>query len=235
MKQIFIIFAVFTIVLGAANAFASEPIMISISSNLDKVIFDGRWTFVEEWKSSSQDVIRYDDGTEIQLRSAFQGEYIYIFLDVVSDTIIDKGADNALICFDGNNDKTQIPGSDDYCFFTSLDRKYSFSYNGGGLIGLNGFFKKIPNPDGFIGIGNISDENDRYSKIPHPSYEFRIPIDTLGRSDNYGFYMSVYEADSGIIYTWPNEVFQSRIFTVPSPSEWGDIVSPDKSMAKNRI
>ncbi len=233
-KEIWLIIIFSIIIMSSGSAFASEPVLISISSHLHKVIFDGKWTFETEWKASSLDTIHYDDGSKIQLRTAHQDGYIYVFLDLVSDTIIDKGADNALICFDRNNDKTHIPGTDDYCFFTSLDRKNSFSYQGGGLIGLNGHFQKIPNPEGYVAKGSVSDENDRYSKIPHVSYEFRIPIDVLGRSDNYGFYISVYEANSNMIYSWPTEVHQSRIFTIPSPSVWGDIISPDKSMAKSQ-
>ena len=229
-NEVWIIVIFSIIIFGSGNAFASEPILITISSHLHKVIFDGKWTSEPEWKASSLDTVYYDDGTKIQLRTAFQDGYIYVFLDLVSDTVIEKGADNALICFDGKNDKTKIPGIDDYCFFTSLSRKISFAYQGNGIIGLNGHFQKIPNPDGYIAIGSVSDENDRYSKIPHTSYEFRIPIDVLGRSDNYGFYMSVYEANSNMIYSWPTEVQQTRIFTIPSPSVWGDIVSPDKSM-----
>ena len=230
--SIIIIFSI--IIFSTGNAFASEPILITISSHLNKVIFDGKWTSELEWKASSLDTLSYDDNSEIQLRTAFQDEYIYVFLDVISDTIIDKGADNALICFDGKNDKTRIPSFDDYCFSTSLSRKISFAYQGGGILGLNGHFQKIPNPENYIAIGNVSDENDRYSKIPHVSYEFRIPIDILERSDNYGFYIAVFEANSNVIYSWPTEVHQSRIFTIPSPSVWGDIISPDKSMAKSQ-
>ena len=230
--SVIIIFSI--IIFSTGNAFASEPILITISSQLHKVIFDGKWTSELEWKASSLDTLSYDDNSEIQLRTAFQDGYIYVFLDVISDTIIDKGADNALICFDGKNDKTRIPSFDDYCFSTSLSRKISFAYQGGGILGLNGHFQKIPNPENYIAIGNVSDENDRYSKIPHVSYEFRIPIDILERSDNYGFYIAVFEANSNVIYSWPTKVHQSRIFTIPSPSVWGDIISPDKSMAKSQ-
>ena len=234
MRKTLVILISFIIIFSSGNAFASEPILITISSHLHKVIFDGKWTSEPEWKASSLDTVYYEDGSKIQLRTAHQDGYVYVFLDVVSDTIIDKGADNALICFDGKNDKTKIPGIDDYCFFTSLTRKISFAYQGNGIIGLNGHFQKIPNPDGYIAIGSVSDENDRYSKIPHVGYEFRIPIDVLGRSDDYGFYISVYEAHSNMIYSWPTEVQQSRIFTIPSPSVWGDIVSPDKSMGTSQ-
>lgn len=230
-----LVIGIFSIIIfGSANAFASEPIMITISSHLHEVVFDGKWTTEPEWKASSLDTVYYDDGSKIQLRTAHQDGYIYVFLDAVSDTVLDKGADNALICFDGKNDKSKIPGIDDYCFSTSLSRKSSFAYQGNGIIGLNGYFQKIPNPDGYIAIGNVSDENDRYNKIPHSSYEFRIPIEVLGRSDSYGFYWSVYEANSNVIYSWPTEVYQSRIFTIPSPSEWGDVISPDKSMVKEQ-
>jgi len=233
-NQVWIIVIFSIIIFGFGNAFASEPILITISSHLHKVIFDGKWTSEPEWKASSLDTVYYEDGSKIQLRTAHQDGYVYVFLDVVSDTIIDKGADNALICFDGKNDKSKIPGIDDYCFSTSLSRKISFAYQGGGILGFNGHFQKIPNPKGYVAIGNVSDENDRYSKIPHVSYEFRIPIDVLGRSDNYGFYIAVFEANSNVIYSWPTEVHQSRIFTIPSPSVWGDIISPDKSMAKSQ-
>ena len=232
MRKTLVILISFIIIFSTGNAFASEPILITISSHLHKVIFDGKWTSEPEWKASSQDTLYYDDNSVIQLRTAFQDGYIYVFLDVISDTIIDKGADNALICFDGKNDKTRIPSFDDYCFSTSLSRKISFAYQGGGILGLNGHFQKIPNPEDYIAIGNVSDENDRYSKIPHVSYEFRIPIDVLGRSDNYGFYISVFEANSNVIYSWPTEVQQNRIFTIPSPSVWGEIISPDKSMGR---
>jgi len=228
----FIITLLLTISLFSVNAYAIEPILITISSDLDEIVFDGKWTHSNEWKRSSADTLKFDDGTKIHMRTAHQDEFVYVFLDLVSDTIIDKGADNALICFDGKNDKTNIPDIDDYCFSTSLSRKISFAYQGGGLIGLNGNFQKISNPEGYVAIGSVSDNHDHYNKIPHVSYEFRIPIDVLGRSDNYGFYVSVYEANSGIIYSWPTEVQQNRIFTIPSPSVWGEIISPDKSMGK---
>ncbi len=228
----YLIISLFVSSLVIGNIYASEPILITISSDLDKIIFDGKWTHTTEWKPTSENTLRYDDGTQIHLRTAHQDGFVYVFLDLATDMVIDKGADNALICFDGKNDKTDIPGIDDYCFSTSLSRKISFTYQGDGIIGLNGHFQKISNPVGYVAIGNVSDKHDRYNIIPHVSYEFRIPIDVLGRSHNYGFYMAVFEANSGIIYSWPTEVQQNRIFTIPSPSEWGEITSPDKSMGK---
>ncbi len=75
----------------------------------------------------------------------------------------------------------------------------------------------------------MSDKEDRYSKIPHTSYEFKIPTELVGRSSNYGFYAGVYDADSGLIYSWPESI-RLDTFEIPSPSKWGDLVSPDKSL-----
>ena len=76
----------------------------------------------------------------------------------------------------------------------------------------------------------MSDDNNRYSKVPHTSYEFKIPIDLIQRSDNYGFYLSVYDADSHVFFTWPYEASKENLLKIPSPNTWGDIVSPDKSL-----
>lgn len=70
---------------------------------MNKVIFDGIWSHKTEWKRSRLDSL--DDGTRI-LRIAHQDNFIYIFVDVLSDTILDKGADRTTICFDINNDKS---------------------------------------------------------------------------------------------------------------------------------
>lgn len=229
MEKYFIII-IFVISISTVNAFAIEPIMITISNDLDKVVFDGKWSHTTEWKHSSLNTINYDDGTTIQLRTAHQDNFIYVFVDAVSDTYLDKGADRAMFCFDGNNDKTALPNTDDYCFIATVDRKQAFVYQGGSPLGFNDNFKKISNHEDFIGIGSISDVNDRYSVIPHSSYEFRIPTDLVGRSSIYGFYLAVYDAHSNKVYSWPSDIFVDKPFQIPSPSIWGELVSPDKSL-----
>lgn len=218
------------ILIPSANSYASEPIMITISDKMNDVIFDGRWTNKGEWKNSSLDTLSYSDNTAIQLRTAHQRNFIYIFVDVVSDTHLNKGSDRVLVCFDTKNDKTSKSGSDDYCFMSVLGRNTPMTFQGGSPFALNGYFKKIPNPEGLIGIGAVSDENDRYSKIPHPSYEFRIPTDFIGRSNNFGFYVGVFDSQSNKVYSWPQEIFVDRPFQIPSPSTWGELVSLDNSL-----
>lgn len=220
--------AVFVIIFGT-NVVYADSIMITQSDVMNKVIFDGKWTYLYEWKRTSLTDLTYDNNTKIELRTAHQGNFIYVFVDNLSDTSIDKGSDSATICFDTKNDKSLKPNSDDYCFISVLDGN-SFVLQGGSPLGISSNFKKIDNPPGFIGISNVSDANDRYTDVPHTSYEFRIPTDLVGRSDMYGFYVGVYDFHSNKIYSWPQNVIVNSILRIPNPSEWGDLISPDKSL-----
>ena len=220
---------------GTQIVTATEPMMITLSGNMDKVIFDGKWTYTQEWKESSLNTLSYTDGTLIQLRTAHQNNFIYVLVDAVSMTHFNSGSDTAMVCFDKNNNKNVIPNANDYCFIAVLEGKSSFVLEGNSMLGINGNFKKIPNPEGFIGIGGISDENDRYSDVPHASYEFRIPTDLVGRSDSYGFYLTVYDAHDNKFYSWPQYSDPTNVFDIPSPHMWGNVISPDKSLPEFQL
>ena len=231
-KIIFVILIIsITLLFPLRNTFASltEPILITSSSSMDQVIFDGKWT-ASEWKPSSFNNFLYDDGTRIILRSAHQDSFMYFFVDAPNDFTLNKGMDKATICIDGENNKNKIPDDNDFCFSATLGNKQGVVFQGGSINGITGNFEKISNPENFIGISSISDENDRYSKIPHPSYEFKIPIELLERSDNYGFYVSVYDANLDKFYSWPINSTRENSSDIPPPSKWGDIISPDKSL-----
>lgn len=89
--------------------------------------------------------------------------------------------------------------------------------------------RQIQNHENFVGASTMSDNNDRYSKSPHPSYEFKIPIELFERSDNYGFHFLVFDASSNKKFSWPeNSTLENDDF--PKPSTWSDIISPDKSL-----
>ena len=194
----FIFFALLISLLHVSfdKTYAEEAILISISSNLDKLTFDGKWTNSDEWKQSSYNRLHYDDGAEIHLRTAHQDDFVYIQINFASDMIIDKYADSAIVCFDTQNDKTILPQSD----------------------------------ENFIAIGAASDKVDRYNKTPHASYEFKIPLDVIGRSSNYGFYISVFDKHSQNHYSWPYDIQKQSLISIPSPSKWGELISPDKSL-----
>lgn len=231
-KKYFLI--IFIISFSINNAFAVEPILITVSEDMDKIIFDGKWTYYTEWKKSSLDTIS-DNEADIKLRTAHQNDYIYIFVDFITDTHLEKIADGAIICFDTNNDKSSLPDSNDYCFMATLGGKRSFTYQGGSTFAATSYLQKISNPDGFIAIGDVSDGNDRYSMIPHASYEFRIPTSFIGRSDVYGFYLGIYDANVNKVYSWPKNTSTNNLLHVPSPSMWGELVSPDKSLPEFQL
>ena len=229
LRYIHFIIGLFLISFCLKAAYA-ESIMITQSDVMNKVIFDGKWTYFYEWKRSGLTDLLYDDGTKIELRTAHQDNFIYVFIDNLSDTTIDKGADSATICFDTGNEKSLQSDSNDYCFVATLNGSNSFVLQGGSPLGINSNFKKIDSPPGFIGISNVSDINDHYTDVPHTSYEFRIPTDLVGRSDMYGFYVGVYDSHSNKIHSWPQSIISDSLLKIPSPSKWGDLVSPDKSL-----
>ena len=222
--------AVFVVLIlsGFAPAFAYEPIPITVSGSMNNIIFDGKWSFEYEWKASSLDTYSYDDGTQIILRSAHQGDFVYIFLDAITDLHLDTFDDYAVICFDTKNEKNVTPNSNDYCFMTKLDGKNSVTYQGN--VTNNDHLQKISNPIDFIGISTISDNNDRYTTIPHPSYEFKIPTSLIGRENVYGFYFLVYDGHVQKSYTYPENIKLDSATNIPNPNVWGEIYSPDKSL-----
>lgn len=227
-----IVILLFSIVfLSVINyADATEQIMITKSFTMDKAIFDGKWSFYTEWKESSWYPLSYSDGTLIHLRTAHEENYIYVFLDDVETTQWKKGSDRATVCFDADNNKNVIPDSKDYCFIITLGEGNPTTLQGRSPLAFTSHFRSITNPDGLIGIASISDENDRYTPIPHPSYELKIPTDLIGRSSDYGFYVSVYHSQSNKVYSWPQNVYVSSPLDIPSPTKWGELISPDKSI-----
>ncbi len=221
----------FTMIFSSENVFAlsTEPILITVSSHMKDIIFDGKWTFFSEWKKTSLTTIPFDD-KQIILRTAHFENFIYVFVDSVNDYTLNTGMDKATICFDGQNNKNKISDKNDYCFSSTLGHKQGIVFQGGSISAVSGNFQKISNPENFIAISSVSDENDRYTKTPHPSYEFKIPTDLIQRSNNYGFYLSVYDAGSDTFYIFPKETQRENLLKIPSPSQWGDIISPDKSL-----
>lgn len=214
--------------LGTTHAFAFEPIPITISHTMNKVNFDGKWSFEFEWKASSLNTYSYENGERtIILRSAHQGDFVYVLLDAISDETIDVSLDKAMICFDTKNNKSVTADSDDFCFMAKLGGNMGITYQGDDALGT-GTFKEIQNYDGFIAVGAQSDENDRYSGVPHATYEFKIPTDLIGRSSVYGFSFATYDDNTKKFYTYPADIITNDGFS--SPAEWGEIYSPDKSL-----
>lgn len=162
-------------------------------------------------------------------------------IDVISDTNANIGTDKATVCIDSKNNKSEFFDSDDYCFIVQLEERnfidMLFNKQNNFVIQGHSQSKKIEELEkikvkDFVGIGTMSDKEDKYSGISHASYEFKIPIELIGRSDTYGFYVNVFDASSNVVYSWPEDI-KLNSFDIPSSSLWGNLVSPDKSVLEN--
>ncbi len=218
-----------------------KNILITKSSSMKEVKFDGKWTFFTEWKQTSWNPIKSNENTVFHLRTAHQGNFIYVLIDVVSDTTANIGSDKATVCIDSKNNKSELFDNDDYCFVVELEERNFIDvlFNKQDSLVIQGDsqsksfdeLEKIKAKE-FVGIGTMSDKEDKYSTIPHASYEFKIPIDLIGRSDSYGFYVNVFDADSNVVYSWPEDI-KLESFDIPNSLLWGNLISPDKSLLDN--
>ena len=208
----------------------ADEIWTTLRIYSDDVIFDGKWSFLSEWKDTSEDKIIFDDGKKLAIRTGHDYENLYVMINFISDTTFDKNADYGIVCIDGLNDQTEKPNLDDYCFSVSLGTSKLHSLQGGSDFASNAYWKKIENNPAVIAVGGMSDKNDRYTKISHATYEFKIPIEIFGRSDVYGFYVGAFDAHESKIYGWPDTETHFRYPHVPEPENWGNLVSPDKSI-----
>jgi len=217
----------FFIILVIPTAFA-QSIPITKSEGMNDIVFDGKWTFLKEWKQSSVDTITNEfDDILVYIRTAHQDEFIYVMLDVIADETIDNNKDEAIVCFDAKNNQNIIPDNNDFCFMIKISSDKPITLQGSEK---QDGFKIVENNVGLIAVGDASDKNDRYSPIAHATYEFRIPIEILGRDDHYGFYVQVFDSTKSDKYTWPSGMdLESKTDIVP-PDKWGVIYSPDKSL-----
>jgi hypothetical protein len=214
------------IILASFPILAHANIPITQSIPMVNTEFDGKWSFEYEWKPTSKTELETDEGT-IFIRTAHNGNFLYVLLDVIPDKTFSKGMDKSIICFENRNE--EVKSEKNYCFSAILNISTGKTFESGAISFYNSNYKLIKSPEGFIGIGGISDENDRYSKIPHATYEYRIPIDSIGRSNVYGFYVYVLDHDSENVYTWPKNVLEENK-RIPSSEKWGIMFSPDKTL-----
>lgn len=211
------------------NAVYGETISTTLRHDAKDTIFDGKWTFTQEWKSTSENIVKFDDDHKLVVRTGHDYENLYVLIDFISDRSIQKFSDRGIVCIDSKMDAGNKPDSDDYCFTVVVGSDRAMIFQGGYILAQNGFLKKIENHPNLIAVGGVSDRHDRYSDIPHTSYEFKIPLEIFGKSDVYGFYVGAFDAKTGKEYSWPSNI-RDPYSLVLTPDQWGQIVSPDKSI-----
>ncbi len=207
---------------------SANEIFITITDLPDPII-DGKWSSEREWSHSSERKYEYEDGSLLVLRASHDRENIFVMVDMVSDITRDNQKDQAVVCFDTAVNGGDKPDADDYCFTAVLNGSFT-SYRGGGTSQNNNYLEKVTNPSEVEMKAGVSSTFDRYSPIPHLAYELKVPVDSLKRSDIYGFYVSVFDANNKTAHNWPLSVSQSDEIVISSPNEWGKLISPDKSL-----
>lgn len=205
------------------ETFAEESILITEANSIQEI--DGKWGFVNEWKESAYTGLSYDNGGKLVLRTSHDRNYIYVLVDHLGDTHPNKGEDRAIVCL---NSKNENPEKGNYCFIVTLGRKNSIVLQESTPFTINSEFKRIFKTE-FEGMGGIT-VADRYSTIPHVTYEFKIPVELVGRSNEYQFYVTAYEAQGNYILTWPKNIILKNNFDIPDVSNWGIMISPDNSL-----
>jgi len=224
-KVLIISLAIFT-----PNLVYAQQILTTYRDDGNATIWDGKWTFTQEWKRTSEDIIRFSDGNELSVKTGHDRNNLYVLLDFISQYKFRKFSDYGIVCITVNSTKQIYPQAGDYCFLVTLGSHNPVTLQGGDYLGQTNHFAKIKNELNLIAVGGISDDHDRYSAIPHSSYEFKIPINVVGRSDTYGFYVATYDSNNNKVYSWPQNITNTAFPTIPPPSKWGHLISPDKSL-----
>lgn len=225
-----IIALIMLIIICPHLVFAQPQIFTTLRGGVNSIVWDGKWTFLQEWKPTSEDILQFNDGNELSVKTGHDRENLYVFLDFVNEHQLKKFSDYGLVCMAANKTIESSPQKDDYCFLVALGSHNPLTFQGGGYLALTNDFIKIGNDPGLIAVGGVSDEHDRYSSKPHASYEFKIPIKVVGRSDVYGFYTATFDAQTGKTYSWPQNVTSNSFPSVPPPAKWGELISPDKTL-----
>ena len=209
------------------HAAYADQIFTTYRDDGNQTIFDGKWTFIQEWKRTSYNSAY---GESLVIRTGHDYKNFYVLIDFLNQKTFSKFSDFGIVCIDGNNGKEAIPQKDDYCFLVTLGSNQPKTLQGGNFFGINNHFNIIKNNPNLVAVGGISDENDRYSSIPHSTYEFKIPLEIFDKSDQYGFFAGAYVTNENKMYSWPENINNENIFQIPSPILWGELVSPDKSL-----
>jgi len=226
MKKYIILFVLFST--SPQLIFAETPVMISQSQTMNEIVLDGKWSFLEEWKNSSDYLIQYESGEILHFRSAHQGDYVFFMINFLSDTTLNEDLDEAKICLSPiheNNSKSHLKS---YCFVSVIGNEPSYILKQNSIDKEN--FEKVISEPNYVAVANISDENDRYSKTPHLTHEFKIPTSLIERTSEYNLYVGVYDSDSNKLFNWPKNIPVTNPSEIPTLSLWGTMISPDKTL-----
>ena len=203
--------------------FESPQIFSTLSNTMSNVSFDGKWSFGQEWKESTLNQFG-NDAFPMILRIAHFDDFLYVHVNNLFDLTNNKSADRTIVCLSPIHSN---PENDYFCFVASRGINSGHTLEGNAQSYFDGNLKLISNPPNFIGIGGTSSVGDRYLITPHAAYEFKIPLDFVGKSNDYRFLVKTVDGDN--VYTFPENLMNSPN-GIPSMDYWGILSSKDKTM-----
>lgn len=215
-------FLMISLVINFPIIFAEE-LFITYTDTDSEIIYDGKWSFKTEWKKSAYTTVEQNFEKLFVLRYAHNYEEILVFIDVIADKSINILKDKSVLCFKSQTNEK----NPSYCFEKIYDGELTTLVKNPDT--LENQYKKIKNHPNTLAISGISDKYNRYVNDLHISYEFKIPIDLIGRSDVYDFYVAIFDDETNQIISWPLTSEKSEFFILKN-DDWGQLISPDKSI-----
>jgi hypothetical protein len=226
-------FAVLLLIpLKAGVSFGINDEMLVVPKSEKPAEINGNWSTKTEWTDASEIKVQNEELTAY-IRAKHDGVFVYLLVDFLSDYGLDVSGDFAIICFDTNNNRGNVPQSDDYCFYritrTGDATDGILQGNGSGWTVLQESDIWDPYDEKFDAAVSYSHLNDPYDSINnHVIYEFRIPIDLYSLNETMSFYVYTNDAYTGKFFEWPTNAGgkQYRLVVkdvLPAPDKWADL------------
>ncbi len=194
-------------------------------------IIDGKYTLESEWNDAKLTKFQ-SNGHDFYMQTKQDDNFVYLFFDGV-DFQADP-TDNStsvryqvLSCFDVNADKADKKQPDDFCLIQTVYNEF------GKLVRTENAELKYTSEGESLDKSMVHDyeamwafgnDNDKFEKSNHLSYEIKIPKESVMSKDRFGFNFRMFfgsasddlvQLSDGVI--WPPESDKDN------PSTWGTL------------
>jgi hypothetical protein len=178
-------------------------------------MIDGTRDYSNEWQRPG--FTRSPEGTNqnLVIRSEHDREFMYFLLEDRSDKTNDGADDRGIICLDNPPRETPSPGDEDICIFVTKTGVIT-AVKGSDDGSANNF---VEVPTELKARGGMTDG--------FTTYEFKIPIDFVGRYSEYGFLTASVDISSQTMTMFPDRGYSDNI---PPQNLWATMQSLDKTI-----
>ena len=205
-------------------------------------VIDGKFTSDAEWANAN--VVSFNsNGHEFYLLTKQNMDFVYLMFDGIDFQIDPKRSDlsvryQAVLCFDGNNDKGIKRGLGDFCHTSTVFNEFGRQTRGENApikFDSDGESSHLDLPNNFqTGWGYDDSQNDPFEESDHLMFEVQLPRTLFESPDDVGFTFQMYAGSSsndvvqlidGV--NWPPES-DKKI-----PSTWATLILPEIQCPEN--